>query len=264
MVTLFQMIGASFVLVQLLMFILWLIYTRQKNAAIVDIGWAIGFILTTVAYFFLGFGSFWKSLLLLFMVVIWAGRLGFHLFYRYIQNEEDPRYSALKNRWGESYSDLKVLVLFVFQGVLVTVLSLPFLLVACCPNSTWTGWEIFGVLLWAIGTAGEFYSDESLRQYKATGATGVCRKGPWYYSRHPNYFFEWVVWLGFAFYALSSTAGILAFIAPGLMYYLLRYVSGVPLTEAQALASKGEDYRRYQETTSEFFPWFPSKNADSP
>ncbi|MFA6916697.1 MAG: DUF1295 domain-containing protein [Parachlamydiales bacterium] len=263
MVTLFQMIGASFVLVQLLMFILWGIYTRQRNTAIVDVGWAVGFILTMVAYFFLGYGSFWKTLLLLLMVVLWASRLAFYLFDRLINNVEDPRYAELRKRWGDSNGDVKVLVLFVFQGVLVTVLTLPFLLVACCPNPIWTGWEIFGALLWAVGLAGETYADENLRQYKAAQTGEVCKKGLWYYSRHPNYFFEWIIWLGFAFYALSSTAGILAFISPALMYYILRYIS-VPLTEAHLLQSKGENYKQYQETTNEFFPWFPAKKADSP
>lgn len=265
MITLFQMLGASFVLVQLTMFILWGIYTRQKNAGIVDIGWAAGFILTMIAYFFLGYGSFWKTLLLLIMVIIWAGRLGYYLAERFfIHQEEDPRYSELKHRWGESYSDFKFLVLFVFQGVLVTILSLPFLLVACCPNPTWTGWEIIGILFWGIGVAGEAYADEQLKKFKAENHEGVCTKGLWAYSRHPNYFFEWITWIGFAFFALSSTAGIFAFISPILMYYFLRHISGIPLTEAHLLATKGEDYKRYQEATSEFFPWFPAKKVNSP
>lgn len=261
MVTLLQMIGASFVLVQLLMLILWLIYYQRGNAGIVDLGWAGGFILTTIAYFVLGYGSFFKTLVLLLMVVLWAGRLGYHLYRRYSAGIEDERYQELRERWGPQYSDFKFLILFVFQGVLITLLSLPFLLVACCPQPYWSGWEVFGIILWAIGLAGEHFADEQLFAFKSANTPGVCKQGLWRYSRHPNYFFEWIIWLGFAFYAFTATAGLLAFISPAIMYYLLRYVSGVPLTESHLLKTKGDEYRQYQATTSEFFPWLPGKDT---
>lgn len=260
MVTLLQMVGASFVLVQLLMIVLWLIYYQKGNAGIADIGWCGGFLLTMIAYFFLGYGSFIKTFLLLLMVVVWSGRLGIHIFRRYMNTEEDARYQELKKRWGEPYCDYKFLVLFVFQGVLVTLLSLPFLLVSCCPNPEWSGWEILGISLWILGVAGEYFADEQLYQSKQSGTQSIWNKGLWRYTRHPNYFFEWVVWLGFFFYGLSSTAGIMGIISPIIMYCLLRYVSGVPLTEAHLIRTKGEEYRRYQASTSEFFPWFPSKD----
>lgn len=260
MVTLLQMIGASFLLVQIMMFILWLIYYQRGNAGIVDIGWAVGFILTTVAYFFLGYGSLFKTLVLLIMVILWAGRLAYHLYRRYSNGKEDERYTELRERWGASqYTHFRFLILFVFQGVLITVLSLPFLLVSCCPQPVWTGWEVFGIFLWAVGLAGEYFADEQLHQFKESGKPGVCNIGLWNYSRHPNYFFEWIVWLGFAFYAFPTTAGLLAFISPVIMYYLLRHVSGVPLTEAHLLRTKGEDYKQYQAKTSEFYPWFPKR-----
>ena len=32
---------------------------------------------------------------------------------------------------------------------------------------------------------------------------------------------------------------------------------GVPFAEQQALRSRGDDFRRYQQETNTFFPWFP-------
>jgi steroid 5-alpha reductase family enzyme len=90
----------------------------------------------------------------------------------------------------------------------------------------------------------------------------VCRRGLWNYSRHPNYFFEFVTWVGFAFLALSAPFGIfniLGFIGPALMLGTLYKVTGIPATEAQALRTKGDEYAKYQNEVSEFFPWPPKK-----
>jgi steroid 5-alpha reductase family enzyme len=81
----------------------------------------------------------------------------------------------------------------------------------------------------------------------------------WRYSRHPNYFFEWLVWVAYALFALASPFGALALICPMVMLYLLFRVTGIPATEAQAIRSKGDDYRRYQASTSVFVPWFPRR-----
>ena len=83
----------------------------------------------------------------------------------------------------------------------------------------------------------------------------------WNYSRHPNYFFEWLIWVAFAFFALAAPYGWIGLIAPALILYFLLRVTGIPATEAQALRSRGEEYQRYQRTTSAFVPWFPKRAA---
>lgn len=100
-------------------------------------------------------------------------------------------------------------------------------------------------------------SDEQLHGFKANPKNKgrTCNVGLWQYSRHPNYFFEWLVWVAFFVYALGSPWGWAAVISPVIMYVLMIYVSGVPLAEHQALESRGDDYRRYQQVTSMFFPW---------
>ena len=87
----------------------------------------------------------------------------------------------------------------------------------------------------------------------------MCDAGLWRYSRHPNYFFEWLIWVVFFVFALASPRGWVAVIGPASILYLLLRVTGIPLTEEQSLRSKGEAYRRYQRTTSPFVPWFPKK-----
>jgi steroid 5-alpha reductase family enzyme len=108
------------------------------------------------------------------------------------------------------------------------------------------------------GLIGESAADWQLARFKATpGHAGrICQAGVWNYSRHPNYFFEWLVWCGFALVALAAPWGWLGLLSPALMLYTLLRVTGIPATEAAALARRGDAYREYQRTTSAFVPWF--------
>ena len=115
--------------------------------------------------------------------------------------------------------------------------------------------------MWVIALIGESLADKQLERFKAdkSNAGKVCTEGLWKYSRHTNYFFEWMMWVGLFTYSTASPFGWLAVISPVLMFYFLWHVTGIAATEEQSLRSKGEAYRQYQQTTSAFFPWFPKK-----
>ena len=119
-----------------------------------------------------------------------------------------------------------------------------------------TNRKIGQTFLFIFALIGETIADEQLQSFKREPANKgkTCDTGLWYYSRHPNYFFEWLVWVGLFIYALGSPNGWIAFVSPLLMFYLMMYVSGVPLAEEQALLSRGQAYKDYQQTTSVFFP----------
>jgi steroid 5-alpha reductase family enzyme len=123
-----------------------------------------------------------------------------------------------------------------------------------------SSYEVFGLLIWMGGVAGETIADYQLASFKRNplyaGSGQVFDQGLWRYSRHPNYFFEWIVWIGYSVMAISAPFGWLGIISPILILFLLLKVSGVPLTEAHALEAHGEAYRDYQSKTSPFFPWF--------
>jgi steroid 5-alpha reductase family enzyme len=144
------------------------------------------------------------------------------------------------------------------QALLDVVLSLPFLLAARNPNPGLSPVEWAGAALWTLAFAGELTADAQLSAFKSRpGNKGrTCQAGLWRFSRHPNYFFEWVVWMSFALFALASPHGWLGFLSPALILYFLLRVTGIPATEEQALRSRGEEYRRYRQTTSAFIPWF--------
>ena len=145
-----------------------------------------------------------------------------------------------------------------------TFLSIPAFVIASNPTASFSPWELVGLAVWALGYVIESVADSQkmlfLQRMSAAGEKDrVCDVGLWRYSRHPNYFFEWLIWVAFFVFALGSPWGWLALIGPASILYLLLRVTGIPLTEEQSIRSKGDAYRRYQQTTSAFIPWFPKK-----
>jgi len=249
------------VVVGVMMFVLWLIQLRIANAGIVDIGWAYGLGLLAILYGLLGKGALLPRLVLTAMVVLWSGRLGTHLFRRVVGKPEEGRYRQLRAGWSEGSGGAgwKFLAFFEAQAVLDVILSVPFLLV--CADSTGAASlspaQIAGVGLWMVAVTGESLADAQLERFKRRANHGqVCREGLWNYSRHPNYFFEWLVWVAWALFAEPVHLGWIAWGAPVLMLFFLLRVTGIPATEQQSLRSKGEAYAEYQRTTSPFVPWF--------
>ncbi len=119
--------------------------------------------------------------------------------------------------------------------------------------------EVVGLLIFIASVTGEAIADAQLRRFKSSSLNRgkVCQVGLWRYSRHPNYFFEWMIWCGIALMAVQAPMGLFALGCPILMLLLLLFVTGVAPSEAQSLKSRGEAYRTYQRTTSKFVPWFP-------
>ncbi len=243
------------------MLLLWLIHFPLHNAAIVDAGWAGGLALLGALYAVMGAGWAPRRIAIAFMAVAWGLRLALYLLLtRIIGHPEEGRYVELRKQWRSSIP-LKFLLFFEFQAVLCIVLSAPFLLAAQNPTPAFTVFEYAAAVLWVVAILGEIAADMQLNAFKSDAASRgkTCRAGLWKYSRHPNYFFEWLIWASFCLFAIDSKFGYLALFPPALMLYFLFRVTGIPATEAQALRTKGEDYRRYQETTSAFVPWFQRK-----
>lgn len=247
----------GFLILFSIMSIIWLVQLKTKNAGMVDVAWAFSFPVLAILYNLCAEGYELRKNLISVLVIIWGARLGIYLFLRNYKGPEDSRYAQLRKEWGEK-ANMKMFLFFQFQAILAVLLSLPFLLIMLNPNPAISALEITGTGLWIIGFAGESMADEQLKKFKsrAQNKGKICEKGLWYYSRHPNYFFEWVIWLAYLVIALASPFGWLSIISPLLMLHFLKNVTGVPATEEQILKSKGDQYRRYQKTTSAFFPWF--------
>jgi steroid 5-alpha reductase family enzyme len=247
------------------MFLLWLVHLAIRNAAIVDAGWAFGISFCAAFYAFNGSGAFPRRWLLASMVLVWGLRLGFHLlFNRIIGHPEEGRYVELRRKWAPNIN-LKFLIFFQVQAVSCVVLAIPFLLACMSFEYDFNIFDKAGICLWLIATAGLTVSDMQLSRFKANPENRgkVCREGLWNWSRHPNYFFEWLVWLSYGLYALTGPWGFIGMIAPALILHFLLNVTGVPPTEEQALRTKGDEYRKYQREVSVFVPMPPKVQVES-
>ncbi|QYU66136.1 alpha-hydroxy-acid oxidizing protein [Leptolyngbya sp. 15MV] len=175
---------------------------------------------------------------------------------------EDGRYLELREKMGPRINRF-LFWFFQAQAVSVALLAGVFALGAAATASGPTWLDYAGAGLWLVGLCGETIADEQLKAFKRDPASKgrTCRRGLWRYSRHPNYFFEWLMWCSFAVVALNHGWGWLGVLAPLTILVLVLKVTGIPPTEKRALRTRGEDYRRYQRETSAFFPWFPREVA---
>ncbi len=234
----------------------WIWQRRHRNAGVVDVIWSAGLGAAALLLAAVGGGAPAPRVLLAILAGAWSTRLAVHLGSRVRREGEDGRYRYLRLRWGDDQR--RWLGFFQLQALLVPLFALPFAAVAADPRSS-PAWLAAGCALWAFGLAGETCADAQLARFRADPANRgrTCREGLWRYCRHPNYFFEWLHWFTYVALAAGSPLWALAWVGPLVMGLFLRFLSGVPWTEAQALRSRGEDYRDYQRRTPMFFPWFP-------
>ena len=246
-----------------MMLVLWVVHLVIRNAAIVDVGWAAGLALLAIYYAYMGPGYSARKYAIATMASLWGLRLAIYLlFARVIGQPEEGRYVQLRNEWKTNLP-LRFLLFFEFQALVDVALSLPFLLACLDTRSPLGILEKLGGAIWIVGILGEAMADAQLNRFKKVPANKgkLCRVGLWNYSRHPNYFFEWLIWVGYATFAIRSPWGWVGLVSPALILYFLLGVTGIPATEEQALRSRGDQYREYQKTTSAFIPWFPKKVA---
>jgi steroid 5-alpha reductase family enzyme len=238
----------------------WALSLHLKNASVVDVAWSLLFTPLVWLYMEIAANTGPRGWLLVGLVTAWSLRLGGHIWMRVAAEHprEDSRYAQLRRDWAGGNAAARFLWFFQFQALAAVLLSVPFAIVAVDPTTEVGWWQLAGALLWAIGLGGEALADRQLARFRAdSGNRGrVCQAGLWRYSRHPNYFFEWVIWVAFFVYAAGSPGGGWTVYAPIAMLYILLRVTGVPAAEASSLQSRGERYREYQRTTSVFVPWF--------
>lgn len=233
---------------------------RIQLMAVVDLVWTAGLGFGAIAYFVVADNGSTRAAVVTLLIAIWSFRLSYYLLTdRVLKREEDPRYVNLATFWG---SDAKrnFYGLFIAQVFFVALFLWPVSIALNADVAAW-GWsDSLALSIALVAFVGESLADRQLARFRARPENKgkVCREGLWLYSRHPNYFFEWLHWWAYVAFAATSTWWW-ALIGPAAMYVFLRYLTGIPHAERSSLKSRGEEYRIYQQTTSAFFPWIPHK-----
>jgi steroid 5-alpha reductase family enzyme len=242
---------------------LWQQQKRTGNAGVVDVAWS----------FATGIAGVWLALvpiagaashaprqwLVAAMAALWSARLGYYILARSRGRGEDPRYRAYREQHG-ARADVKLFSVFQFNAVFALIFGALMMIAARNPTPALTWLDGLGAIVWLIAVGGEAASDRTLDRFKADPANRgqVCDRGLWRYTRHPNYFFEWLHW--FAYVALAVPVGAsypwmwLTLLGPLAMYVIVNRMTGIPPTERHLLASRGDAYRAYQARTNAFFP----------
>ncbi|UOG54682.1 DUF1295 domain-containing protein [Leptospira noguchii] len=250
---------SAWVFIIVLMTILWRVGKKINNYSIVDVGWGLSISTAAIVYFWLGDGFVLRAAQITSIVAFWGWRLSlFILVTRVFKGHEDARYTSFRDEYGEKVDQKFFTNVFQLQGFLALLLSQIFLFPNMNDNPNINDFEIVGLIFFVFAVLGESLADFQLSEFKKnSNKQQVCNIGLWKYSRHPNYFFEWLVWVSFGIYSLGSPYGWVGLISPIVMFILLTKVTGIPLNEKGQIKSKGDTYLEYIRKTNAFFPWFP-------
>jgi len=242
-----------------LMVLVWFVSLLLKDASIIDLVWGTGFVLVAWAVWFRAEHRGTAQWILPVLTTIWGLRLSVYLAWRNHGQPEDRRYQDMRHKWGSAFPWVSLVTVFALQGVVMGIVSLPLQMGIATAEHCWTLLLSIGLAVWAAGLFFESVGDWQLARFKADpDNTGkVMDTGLWRYTRHPNYFGDFLVWWGVYLVAVAQSSAWWTIIGPIVMSVFLMRVSGVTLLEKSLRASR-PGYEDYVARTNAFFPWPPS------
>ena len=236
----------------------WLLSLKDNNVTIVDSLWAMFFLIATALTFSLLPAPSERAYLVFLLVAAWSCRLSIYLHLRNHHKPEDLRYQAIRARNQPNFRYKSIYLVFILQALLAWFISLP-LNVASQSSNALNTFDWIGVAVWIIGMSFQVIGDGQLSKFKSKPENNgkVLNAGVWRLTRHPNYFGEACIWLGYGLIAVAAGKWW-SMISPILMIYLLLKVTGVKLLESD-IANRRPEYKTYIEKTNAFVPWLPRR-----
>lgn len=244
--------------------ILFFISHFRKNNSVNDIAYGPAFIFATVILTMYQLSKTpisLYSLIMFFLIIIWGTRLSYRIYRRNHGREEDFRHKMQREKWmekGKTYATFRTYIqLFVFQGIIISIILLPFTLsLSASPkNNTLL---LLGLVMWIIGFYFEEVGDSELDKFVKTRhehGQRILKSGLWKYTRHPNYFGESLMWLSLAVIAIGATESFIPLLSPILITYLILFVTGVPHIEKRFEGHP--EWEEYKKRTNKFIPSRP-------
>ena len=238
---------------------LWALSVRLRDSSIVDIFWGLGFVLVAWVTFAVAEGHLERKLVLAGLTTLWGIRLSVFLALRNLGHGEDARYSAMRHRHGPSWWWRSFFIVFALQGVLLFVVSLPVQVAQHAEQPPLGALDALGALVTLTGVLFETLGDWQLARFRSQPENKglIMTSGLWRFTRHPNYFGDFLVWWGLFVIACATANAWFTVVGPVVMSILLMRVSGVTLLEKTMRKRPG--YAEYAARTNAFFPWPPKK-----
>ncbi|MFN3152771.1 DUF1295 domain-containing protein [Bremerella sp.] len=243
---------------------LWLLSLWLKDASIVDLFWGFGFVVISWVSLLNAASPTTAAWMTTILVTIWGCRLAGYLSWRNIGKGEDSRYTEMRQKPGRNFALFSLFVIFGLQGTIMWIVSLPLQVIPTL-DASFSTLTPLGLLLWLIGVSFESIGDFQLARFKSNPANRgkVLDQGLWHYTRHPNYFGDFLVWCGYYVLAISFDASAWwTIIGPALMTFCLLWFSGVAHLEKR-IQNRRPEYADYIRRTSSFFPWPPASKEES-
>ena len=228
-----------------------IVATVIKNNSIVDIGWGLGFVLTSWILFLLNQTYTVTQILVNVMISLWGLRLFYHILKRNIFEEEDFRYKAWRKAWGKYVVSRAFLQVFLLQGILQFIIGSTSFYI----NTNETSFQIvsiIGIVIWGIGYYFQVVGDAQLKKHIQTKRGTLLTDGLWSKTRHPNYFGEALMWWGIFVFSLFNQTPIYYIVSPITITIVLYFISTPLLEKKMALMKGWEDYAK---KTPMFFPF---------
>jgi len=249
------LVATSAVLVYMLLWFIVSLVLKRNDVA--DVAWGGGFIVADLAALVSRGTATDRALLVSALVFIWGLRLALHIGLRNRGKGEDARYRKWREEWGKYFVLRSLFQIFILQGVLLLVISLPVVRAITAPDAPFGIMDLLGAAIWLMGFLFEAVADWQLLQFKKVPDSKgrIIMTGLWQYSRHPNYFGEVTLWWGIYLIALAVPGGWMTVIGPMTITALILGVSGIPMLEKKYEGNR--EFDEYKRRTSAFFPLPP-------
>ena len=248
--------------------IMWAVSVKKEDASVVDNVWGLFFAILMGVYTYpicaVGAPMPLPTLLMAAALGTWVARYSIYIYLRNHNQPEDQRYTDIRENWNPGFWWKSLFIIFLFQPLIAWILSGPFFMVSqVIEQPYYIALSYVGCAIAFFGIVFEATADYQLNKFKKTAQENntqgeVMDKGLWRYSRHPNYFGQSTMWVGFAFITIGYTGAWWVLYAPALMTFLLLKFSGVSLMES-TIVNRRPAYKDYMERTSAFIPWFPKE-----
>ncbi len=267
MTSLVALWGVAALFLVVVMSAAWLVQRRTGQGGWADAFWSLGLGAAGVGVALFpieGVALSLRQYLAALLIGLWGLRLGLHIATRAAHEGEDARYARLRQDWGDGFQ-IKMFGFLMLQAGAAAFLALSVMAAARNPAPGLTLQDGLATLVFTCALVGEAVADRQLAAFKRNTANKgeVCDVGLWAWSRHPNYFFEWLGWCAWPLFAINLSGewpwGWLALTGPAYMYWLLTQVSGVPLLEQHMRRSRPKAFEAYAARTSAFLPRPPRR-----